>query len=206
MADGANSLPQRPRRTQSERRETTRERILDAAQRALLQKGYSGASTWAISETGGFSKGALLHHFRKKSYLFQALIAERSRTSLASLNKAMDGAEPGARIEVFLDWLWSTIDDDFFAIGLEILTASRTDPELSETVRLGADALKSLLDSFIDLAVEEVPKKNRVFARSALQASVHMVRGIGLDLVIGGNRKEHELRFTAWRHSILQLL
>lgn len=205
MSDSEPPIEKRPRRSQRERRETTRERILEAAHKTLIERGYAGASTWAICETGDFSKGTLLHHFRKRSYLFQALIAERSRISLMSLNSALDAAVPGQYVEVFLDWLWSTLEGDFFAIGLEILTAARTDPDLQSTVRMGADALTSLLDQFIDTAVEEAPAANKARLRDALRASIHLVRGIGLDLVVGGEIGVHKERFDRWRALVLEL-
>lgn len=202
MADDENNGRRPPRRSQQERREGTRRKVLDAAHTTLIERGYSGASTWAICETGGFSKGTLLHHFRQRSHVFQALIADLSRHSLSSLDEAMNRATPGSRIDTFLDWLWSTLDGDFFVIGLEILTGARTDPALRETVRLGGDALSDLLDKFIELAVQDVADNKQAALRSALRSSVHLVRGIGLDLAIGGDRAEHARRFETWRETV----
>lgn len=190
------------RRTQADRTRATRERILSAAHDTLVTRGYAGASTWAVCETGGFSKGTLLHHFRQRTDLFRALIVHLGRHSLASLETAMQQAEGGQRIDIFLDWLWSTLEGDFFVVGLEVLTAARTEPQLGRAIRQGADELAKLLDAFIDIALEDVPPGSTDLVRSALQTSVHMVRGIGLDVSVGGNLSAHRARFDAWARTV----
>jgi AcrR family transcriptional regulator len=190
------------RRTQADRTRATRERILKAAHDTLMARGYAGASTWAVCETGGFSKGTLLHHFRQRTDLFNALIADLSMRSLASLDAAMQTSPPGQRIDIFLDWLWSTLEGDFFVVGLEVLTAARTEPELGDAIRQGADELSRLLDKFIDSTLEDVPAGSADLVRSALQTSVHLVRGIGLDLSVGGNPSAHRARFDDWANTV----
>lgn len=190
------------RRTQADRTRATRERILKAAHDTLMARGYAGASTWAVCDTGGFSKGTLLHHFRQRTDLFRALIVHLGGHSLASLETAMQQAGPGQRIDVFLDWLWSTLEGDFFVVGLEVLTAARTEPELGKAIRQGADELARLLDAFIEIALEDVPADSADHVRSALQTSVHMVRGIGLDISVGGQLSAHRARFNAWSRTV----
>jgi len=190
------------RRTQADRTRATRERILKAAHDTLMARGYAGASTWAVCEAGGFSKGTLLHHFRQRTDLFGALIVDLGLRSLASLDAAMQTAAPGHKIDVFLGWLWSTLEGDFFVVGLEVLTAARTEPELGDAIRRGADELSRLLDAFIDSALEDVPVGSADLVRSALQTSVHLVRGIGLDLSIGGDLSAHRARFDTWSRTV----
>jgi AcrR family transcriptional regulator len=190
------------RRTQADRTRATRERILKAAHDTLMARGYAGASTWAVCETGGFSKGTLLHHFRQRTDLFNALIVHLGLRSLASLDAAIQTAPPGQRIDVFLGWLWSTLEGDFFVVGLEVLTAARTEPELGDAIRQGADELSRLLDRFIDSTLEDVPAGSADLVRSALQTSVHLVRGIGLDLSVGGNLSAHRERFDDWANTV----
>ena len=192
-----------PRRTQQQRRETTRQRVLDAALATLMEKGYAGTSTWAICETGGFSKGTLLYHFKQRHQIFEALMEELTTQSLTSLKEAIEVADPRERRRAFLDWLWSTTEGDFFALGLEILTAARSDPELRKTVRAGADQLITLIDNVIDEAVEGMSKLDAKRMTAALQTSVHLVRGIGLDLAIGGDMNFHRKRFEEWRDTLL---
>lgn len=205
MMDSASTAKAPARRTQADRRASTRRRILDAALRTLLEKGIAGASTWAICETGGFSRGTLLHHFRQRTQLFEALVAEQSEASLKSLHETMASASRDEKLSLFLDWLWSTLDGDFFTIGLEILTAARTEADLLQAVRNGGDALAKLLDVYVDEIAASYPEDRRDSLMTALQGSIHMVRGIGLDLTIAGDRTKHQRTFSKWRNIIEEI-
>ena len=47
----------------------TRERILDAAQQLVMERGFSATTVDAILEAAGSSKGAFFHHFASKADL-----------------------------------------------------------------------------------------------------------------------------------------
>lgn len=53
----------RGRRTQAERTEDMRRRILDAAVEELTDKGYAGLRTADVAKRAGVSRGAQTHHF-----------------------------------------------------------------------------------------------------------------------------------------------
>ena len=54
--------------------EQTMERILDAAQRLFLEKGYEATTIQDIvDELGGLTKGAIYHHFKSKADIMNAL-------------------------------------------------------------------------------------------------------------------------------------
>lgn len=56
------------------RSEETCERILDAAQNCFAELGYDAASTSAICQQAGVSKGAFYHHFPSKQAAYLALM------------------------------------------------------------------------------------------------------------------------------------
>lgn len=54
--------------------EVTVEKILEAAQRLFLEKGYDGTTIQDIvDELGGLTKGAIYHHFKSKEEIMDAL-------------------------------------------------------------------------------------------------------------------------------------
>ena len=61
-------------RTQSERRATTRARLLTAAEQVVADRGFATASLGEIAEAAGVSKGALYHHFSSKDELLLTLL------------------------------------------------------------------------------------------------------------------------------------
>jgi AcrR family transcriptional regulator len=62
------------------RSEAARERVLQAALRALAANGYQGSSLAGIAEEAGMTTAGLLHHFPSKEQLLVAVLAERDRS------------------------------------------------------------------------------------------------------------------------------
>src|SRR5262245_35337658 len=62
------------RRTQAERTEATRRKILDAALSLLGRRGYAGLRTADVADAAGVSKGAQSHHFPSKDALVVAVV------------------------------------------------------------------------------------------------------------------------------------
>ena len=66
-------------RTNTARSEAARERVLQAALRALAANGYRGSSLASIAAGAGLTTAGLLHHFPSKSELLVAVLAEHDR-------------------------------------------------------------------------------------------------------------------------------
>jgi AcrR family transcriptional regulator len=81
-------------------------RILDAAQRVFLKKGYQSASLDEIAETAPASKPTIYAHFLGKEALFEAVVAR----VIAGLTN-FDGFEPKGR----------TVQDKLASLGTEIV-------------------------------------------------------------------------------------
>jgi len=64
------------RRTQAQRRATTRAAILTAARELFAEHGYHGCSIDTILSRAQSSKGAFYHHFRDKAAVLEALLTE----------------------------------------------------------------------------------------------------------------------------------
>ncbi len=106
-------------------------------------------------------------------------------------------------VSLFLEWLWKTLDGPLFAVGLELLTAARTEPELQAVLRTGGDELAAKLDETARVLAKSAGGGNRAALEIMLLMSIPMVRGIGLDLAVGGKRAEHAARFRDWGTAVL---
>jgi AcrR family transcriptional regulator len=88
------------RRTQAERRETTRQRLLEATLEALVEVGYARTTTTEIARRAGVSQGALFNHFSTKSALVgaatEALFAELVEAFRAALAREPTSGDPVA--------------------------------------------------------------------------------------------------------------
>ena len=123
-------------RLQDERREETRQRLLDATVECLFERGYIGMTTAEVAQRAGVSKGAQQYHFPKKEELaiaaLQYLFAQRRAASQEILGKLPKDRK--ARISAIVDALWPVYRDRIFYAWLELAVASRTDLALRESV------------------------------------------------------------------------
>jgi AcrR family transcriptional regulator len=122
----------RPRRTQRERRDETRAKLLDATIECLLDVGYAGTSTRLVSERAGVSHGALVHHFRYRVDLVGAAIEELARRRVHEFTEQLEGlpADGTEQIELLLDRLWADFSSGLFTVFVKVWVAAADDPEL----------------------------------------------------------------------------
>ena len=71
----------------------TRERILDGAQRLVLEHGLAATTVDAILAESETSKGAFFHHFPTKNDLARALVERYAESDVAFLDEFMAKAE-----------------------------------------------------------------------------------------------------------------
>ncbi|WP_328393421.1 TetR/AcrR family transcriptional regulator [Streptomyces sp. NBC_00390] len=120
------------RRTQQQRREETRQRLLDATIDCLVEYGFAGTTTHRVQERAGVSRGALLHHFASKAALLAAATHHAAELRLAHIRSEAnsDGRSPQKGLEL----LRAAMSGPYFLAGLELWLAARTDPELKSAL------------------------------------------------------------------------
>jgi TetR/AcrR family transcriptional repressor of nem operon len=70
----------------------TRERILDSAERLVIDNGFAATSVDQVLAASGTSKGAFFHHFESKRALADALIERYVAGDLAQLEAGLEHA------------------------------------------------------------------------------------------------------------------
>jgi TetR/AcrR family transcriptional regulator, transcriptional repressor for nem operon len=90
---------------------TTRELLLDTAERLVERNGFAATSVEMILSESGSSKGAFFHHFPSKRDLSHALVERYVANDLGSLSRglavASEEMHPPARLLRFLDYFVS---------------------------------------------------------------------------------------------------
>jgi AcrR family transcriptional regulator len=142
------------RETRVERKARTRAKLLAAARRVFLRRGFHAASLDEIAEEAGYTKGAVYSNFRGKDDLFLALVeehyAQRALAHAELMFEDDDADETRSAIarnmlEAFeREPAWWTLVSDF-------ATHASRDPELRERLR-------RLREKFIDAIAELVEK------------------------------------------------
>lgn len=85
------------RRTQSQRREETREAVLNQAQRLFGKLGYDAASLDEIAASCGMTVRPIYHYFGSKIGLFQA-VTERLEAQIEAQINSVDSDDPSVSI------------------------------------------------------------------------------------------------------------
>jgi AcrR family transcriptional regulator len=134
MVPSSAAPPRHKRRTQKERRETTRTALLEATIDCLVRHGYGNTTTRAIADRAGVSQGALEHHFANKA----ELVSEATRYLGAKLTKELLRQAPPTdlplllRAEEVFKRTWEVYRGAPVEAAIELWIAARTDPELRE--------------------------------------------------------------------------
>lgn len=85
---------------------SNRQRILDAAERLVLRRGFSGTALDEVIGAAGTSKGAFFHHFPSKRELARTLLDRHADHLVALLLRAHDRTasvdDPVERVDAFL--------------------------------------------------------------------------------------------------------
>lgn len=126
----------KPRRTQAERREGTRLKLLDSTVTCLTDLGYAGTTTTEVCSRAGVSQGALFKHFPSKAalvsaaaeHLFSTLV-DQYRTEFPTVAAKADRVEAAVRL------LWKIMDQPRLHAAFELYLAARTDAEVAASLR-----------------------------------------------------------------------
>ena len=190
-----------PRVPQEQRTRAMRQRLLEATVDCLVEHGWSGTTTTLVSRRAGVSRGAQLHHFPTKNDLVVAAVEHLSELRGEELRRAARDLPSGKRrtravLEMFADHFTGPV----FTAALELWVAARTDEALHLAVvpleqRVGREAHRIAVDA---LGVDE--REPRV--RELVQATLDLVRGLGLANTITDDAARRKKILRAWAHTL----
>ena len=138
------------RRTQAERRATTRGALLDATIEVLVDSGYSGLTTITVCQRAGVTRGAQAYHFATKAELVVEALRHLTDKLVAQLVAHPLDTDGGTRAQyaVLFDRLWEIFSGPVSQAQLELFVAARTDDELRRhLVRFDRAVMETLEDA-----------------------------------------------------------
>ncbi|MCB9555258.1 MAG: TetR family transcriptional regulator [Deltaproteobacteria bacterium] len=166
------------RRTQNERTEATRAKLLAATSELLVEAGYQGTTVAEICDRAGVSRGGQLHHFPTKAELFAATIGHlfdlRLREFERLLNRRVD-------MRAALKGLLRIYTGETVAAWLELVVAARHEEQLRDLLRQRERQLAKQALSLARrlLGIESEPELRRV-----MRTLTTFMDGIALNAVL----------------------
>lgn len=182
---------------QEERTRVMRARLLEATVDCLVERGFAGTSTTLVSERAGVSRGAQLHHFPTKNDLVVAAVEHLTEKRGRELTEAAANLPGGAKhTRAVLQMLADHFTGPVFSAALELWVAARTDETLLAAVsplelRVGRETHRMTVEL---LGVDE----SKPGSRELVQATLDLVRGLGLANTITDDAKRRERILDRW--------
>jgi AcrR family transcriptional regulator len=146
----------RRRKTQAERREETRERVLAAAARVFARNGFHATSLDAVAEEAGFSRGAVYYNFADKEELFLELLDRRCAERAQDLREVFAGSDQDvaavsrkAQLAAQNAFEAMTGDPEWRALYMEFLAHAARDPAFRRAFARRTDQMRSALEEVV---------------------------------------------------------
>ena len=124
-----------PKRTQIERREETRQALLQATVDCLLEHGYQKATLATIARKAGLTTGAVQHHFQSRDELMQAAIEEYLFTTEPIRLNAHTRDSLADRCMVLVKSYWQYFNNPRYLAVWDIILAARHDSQLMARIK-----------------------------------------------------------------------
>jgi AcrR family transcriptional regulator len=179
------------RRTQADRRATTRKALLEATVECLIAVGYAKTTTTEIATRAGVSQGALFKHFPTKEALLSAAAAELCAATFPKFRHAMRSHRAGKDpIERALRGLWSVFKTDEVRVLHELYTAAPTEPALRAAL---IPVLRKHRENVLDEGKLLFPDLGALASYdTAVDFVVTAMQGAALVLFVGEDKKREK--------------
>ena len=179
------SKGKRVRRTQEQRTADTRSALFAAAVSTIDRLGFAGANNATIADEAGVSRGAITHHFSTRAEFMAEVVRWVFEQETTAFRGLMKQKNTGSRVSDWPELLWEVFSRPSGVAVLEILVASRSDPELAALVLpMQAEVERSGAENFIQ----------RIGGQNMNMASIRMVvwaiRGMTLGQTLLPEREE----------------
>jgi AcrR family transcriptional regulator len=118
---------------------STREALLRAANRVVVEEGVSGMTLEAVAREAGVSKGGLLYHFPSKEALVEAMIGGLIEGFGEALGRELRKEKGGASGRWSRAYLRASFTEDrwYLRVSAGLLAAVAEDPALLDPLRKG---------------------------------------------------------------------
>lgn len=180
----------RAHRSQAERTADTRAKLIEAAIDRLYQFGYAATSITVVADAAGVSRGAVTHHFPAKTDLMVAILEAVSQADKLQYDAQIDATSALEWMNDLPAMMWKVISQPSGVAVMEIMLASRADPELAERLRLMQTAINDRGRAFIVSRLLEAGVADRPDGHAVYRVLLAAIRGLALESVFMSSRED----------------
>ena len=191
------------RRSQLERSQETRARLLNATLEIIEEYGWSASSMQRICERAGVSRGAQTHHFPTRESLLIASVREIVNRYQFDL---MHQDRRELTLHTFFDFLWdATFNDSLLTCWVEAMIAARTDPVLKRQVQItDAAAIAAMKSIGVECASGSGLVATSDHISDIVELTIYLLRGMKVQDCLNANSAERKRLFQIWKCLIVE--
>lgn len=181
-----------PRRSQEQRSQATRRKLINATLACLESEGYAGTTVSKIVSKAGVSRGAHVHHFPSKAALIEAsahqLIKQIYR-EMGELVAQMEDSDDRLRTMAFVAWE-ALLHSREHTVLMELTQASRHDEELATAMK----RLAAISNQLIQVAAEHYfePVHPGDDATAMILLLLWQLRGMAMEIHLLDDPQAHQ--------------
>jgi AcrR family transcriptional regulator len=193
----------RPKRlSRAESRERTRARIIDAATRLFLRRGFRATSLEQVAEEAGFTIGAVYSNFDSKTAMGIAVVDElyaREEQTLSDTLERVQHDDRDALFQALSAWADATIGDPAWTrLEIEVAAFSAHEPAHRPATAARYARLRARCRQLIE---------DRLGGDERLDPELLATAIVGLALGIGAQRAaDHDIPGSAWSDALRALV
>ncbi len=191
------------RRSQAERSDAMRKRLLAATLASLVEDGYVGTTLSSVVRRAGVSRGAQVHHYPNK----QALIVDTAeylvRRTYRTLGEVvLSVVDENNRLQALTEACWKQLfDTSLYRAYSELLIASQRDEVLAEALRALMQRVQKMFEAAAEHYFVAAPHSKVNVAELFLQLCALMA-GLGSQAHLLDNEKLIQSQLNLWlRHA-----
>lgn len=169
------------RRTQKERREESRTKVIEAATHLFATKGYTGTTMIEIGRAAGLSHGLVTYHFGGKQECIRAVLEDVRQKSIDRRENALHGKRGLAGLDVVCEQYLRGPSNRRLttkAIYIAIIESVTATPELKDLTRKADQAFRESIAWLIEEAIEDGEVSPTIDGHSISVLIVGMLRGV----------------------------
>jgi TetR/AcrR family transcriptional regulator, regulator of cefoperazone and chloramphenicol sensitivity len=186
-AHGAVGVGARASRRRPPNDSASRQRVLDAAVRCILEQGLYRASSNAIAEQAGLSWGVIQYYFGTREALMLAVLEEGARRLTDAVQDAqITGQTISERVECYMEIITSYYGSPDYLVFTQVLISLSHDPRTSGDTRKHLERVNAVTQPPLRRLQAQVLQGTGIKDPTVESLLFHSLRGLALSHVMLG--------------------